>query len=88
MANNKTTNQPGSNDLQPGRERSRNQEANDTGGQRPNAEKTMTNANKTKQGEEDNHDTQKMSKKELADERGGHGRSGHSSNRSGSESNA
>lgn len=88
MANNKTTDQPGSNDAQPGRERSRNQNAHDSGGQRPNGEKVMTNANKSKQGDEDNHNTQNKSKKELADERGGHGHSGHSSNRSGSDSNA
>ncbi|GAB3993073.1 hypothetical protein GCM10028807_27430 [Spirosoma daeguense] len=84
MAHNKTTNQPGSNDLQPGRERSRNQQANDTGGQRPNGERTMTNTNKTKQGPEDNHHTQSQTKHELAEERGGHGHSGHSGNRNGS----
>ena len=49
MANHKTTDQPGSNVLKPGRERSRNQNAQNSGGQRPNGEKTMTNANKTKQ---------------------------------------
>lgn len=84
MAHNKTTDQPGSNDMQPGRERSRNQQAHDTSGQRPNGERTMTNSNKSKQGEEDDHSTQNMSKKELADERGGHGHSGHSDSRNGS----
>ncbi|MBD2751547.1 hypothetical protein [Spirosoma validum] len=84
MANNKTINQPGSNDAQPGRERSRNQNAQNSGGQRPNGEKTMTNTNKTKQGEEDNHNLQDISKSELADERGGHGHSGHSDSRNGS----
>ncbi len=88
MANNKTTNQPGSNDAQPGRERSRNQNAQNSGGQRPNGEKTMINSNKSKQGEEDNHTMQSKTKSELAAERGGHGHSGHSSSRNGSESNA
>ena len=88
MANNKTTNQPGSNDAQPNGKRTRNQEAHDTGGQRPNGEKVMTNANKSKQDEEEDHDVQSKSKNELADERGGHGHSGHSSSRNGSQSNA
>lgn len=88
MANHKTTDQPGSNDAQPGRERTRNQNAENSGGQRPNGEKVMTNANKSKQGEEDDHDIKGKSKKELADERGGHGHSGHSSSRNGSQSNA
>lgn len=84
MANHKTTDQPGSNDLQPGRERSRNQNAQNSGGQRPNGEKNMTPVNKSKQGEEDDHMLQKKSKQELADERGGHGHSGHSNSRNGS----
>ncbi|WP_080058239.1 hypothetical protein [Spirosoma aerolatum] len=84
MANHKTTDQPGSNDMQPNRERTRNQQAHDTSGQRPNAEQTMTNANKSKQGPENEHMHQEMSKAELADERGGHGHSGHSGNRNGS----
>ena len=84
MANHKTTDQPGSNDTQPGRERSRNQNAQNSGGQRPNGEKTMTNANKSKQGDEDNHSLQGESVSELADERGGHGHSGHSHSRNGS----
>ncbi|MBD2700643.1 hypothetical protein IC229_08350 [Spirosoma sp. BT702] len=84
MSNHKTTNQPGSNDLQPGRERSRNQQANDTGGQRPNGERTMTNANKTKQGPEDDHQSSDKTKHQLEDERGGHGHSGHSNSRNGS----
>ncbi|UFH55993.1 hypothetical protein [Spirosoma sp. KNUC1025] len=84
MANHKTTNQPGSNDLQPNAERTRNQQAHDTSKNRPNGEREMTNANKSKQGEEDDHSMQGMSKKELADERGGHGHSGHSSSRNGS----
>ena len=49
-----------------------------------NAEQTMTNANKSKQGPENEHMHQEMSKAELADERGGHGHSGHSGNRNGS----
>ncbi|GAB3961908.1 hypothetical protein GCM10028805_61620 [Spirosoma harenae] len=88
MANHKTIDQPGSNDLQPGRERTRNQNARDTGGQRPNGEKYMTNANKSKQGPEDNHSMPSQNKHDLINERGSHGHSGHSHNRSGSESNA
>ncbi|GAB2558744.1 hypothetical protein [Spirosoma areae] len=84
MANNKTTNQPGSNDMQPHAERTRNQEAHDTSKNRPNGERTMTNSNKTKQGEEDNHVLDNTSEEKLADERGGHGHSGHSGNRNGS----
>ncbi|QDK82298.1 hypothetical protein EXU85_28290 [Spirosoma sp. KCTC 42546] len=84
MANHKTTDQPGSNDLQPGRERSRNQNAQNSGGQRPNGEKTMTNANKNKQGPEDEHLWPTESKAELTEERGGHSHSGHSGDRNGS----
>lgn len=86
MANDNTTDQPGSNDAQPGRERSRNQNARNSGGQRPNGEKTMTNSDKTMQGPEEEHDpaTTGKTKDELADERGGHGHSGHSGNRNGS----
>ncbi|QJW88817.1 hypothetical protein HNV11_05180 [Spirosoma taeanense] len=84
MANNKTTNQPGSNDKQPHEERTRNQEAHDTSGMRPNAERNMTNANKSKQGPEDDNVLHGKSKEELADERGGHGHSGHSGSRNGS----
>ncbi len=84
MANNKTTNQPGSNDMQPHAERTRNHEAHDTSKNRPNGERTMTNSNKSKQGEEEDHDLEGKSKSELADERGGHGHSGHSGNRNGS----
>ncbi|WP_020594976.1 hypothetical protein [Spirosoma panaciterrae] len=84
MANHKTTDQPGSNDMQPNRERTRNQQAHDTGGQRPNAEREMTNANKSKQGPENDHSNQSMSQSELAEERGGHGHSGHSNSRNGS----
>lgn len=86
MANNKTTDQPGSNDQQPHAERTRNNQARDTSGERPNGEQTMTNSNKTKQGSEDEHDPaiNGKTKDELADERGGHGHSGHSGNRNGS----
>ncbi|WP_461076956.1 hypothetical protein [Spirosoma flavus] len=80
----KTTNQPGSNDLQPGRERSRNQQANDTSGLQPNGEQTRTNTNKSKQGPEDNHHHSDKAKHQLTDERGGHGHSGHSNSRNGS----
>ncbi|GAB4020883.1 hypothetical protein [Spirosoma koreense] len=84
MANHKTTDQPGSKDLQANHDRTRNQQAHDTGKDRPNGERVMTNANKSKQGEEDDHTTQGMSTEELAEERGGHGHSGHSSSRNGS----
>ncbi|QHV95952.1 hypothetical protein [Spirosoma endbachense] len=84
MANNKTTNQPGSNNLQPNDGRTRNQNAHDTGGQRPNGERTMTNANKSKQGPEEEHNVEGKTKSELAEERGGHGHSGHSDSRNGS----
>lgn len=85
MANKKTTDQPGSNDMQPHRERTRNQQAHDTSYARPNAERTFSNKHKSVQRPEEDHTTDK-SKKELARERGGHGRSGHSSSRSGSDS--
>ena len=75
MANNKTMNQPGS-------EESRTN-ARDTNGERPNMEREMSNENKSKQEPEDDHKAPK-SKKELADERGGHGHSGHSDSRNGS----
>lgn len=77
MANNKTTRQPGS---EPSHGHGR-----DTTGERPNMEREMSNENKSKQGPEDDHHTDKT-KTELAKERGGHGRSGHSSSRSGSDS--
>lgn len=79
----KSTNQPGSNDQQPGSEGNRNHEAHDTGGDRPSMEQVMSTENKSKQGPEDDHTPQK-SKEELADERGGHGHSGHSGSRNGS----
>lgn len=84
MANNKTTNQPGSNDNQPHGEHTRNHDAHDTSKNRPNGEQEMINDNKSKQGPEDSHDTESKSKAELADERGGHGHSGHSGSRNGS----
>ena len=84
MANHKTTDQPGSNDKQPTAERTRNQEAHDTGKNRPNGEQTMTPSNKSKQGPEDEHVLDGKSKAELAEERGGHGHSGHSGSRNGS----
>ncbi|GAB4050634.1 hypothetical protein [Spirosoma litoris] len=80
MANHKTTDQPGSNNLQPGRERTRNQNAQNSGGQRPNGEKTMTNANKTRQGPEDEHLFANDNAVELVE----HGHSGHSGHRNGS----
>lgn len=84
MANNKTTNQPGSNDKQPHNERTRNVEAHDTSRQRPNMERAMSNEHKSKQGPDEDHTGK--TKSELQHERGGSGRSGHSGNRSGSES--
>ena len=86
MANNKTTNQPGSNDKQPHEERTRNQEAHDTSFTRPNGERTMQESNKSKQEPEEDHNpaTNGKTKSELAEERGGHGHSGHSNSRKGS----
>jgi hypothetical protein len=84
MANHKTTDQPGSNDKQPHSERTRNHEAHDTSFTRPNGERTMQPSNKTKQGPEEEHVLHDKSKAELAEERGGHGHSGHSSSRKGS----
>ena len=84
MANNKTTDQPGSKDLQANHKRTRNYEAHDTAKDRPHGERSMTNSDKSVQGEEENHDIQAKSTSELADERGGHGHSGHSGNRNGS----
>lgn len=75
MANNKTTRQPGS---EPG-----HAHGYDTTGHRPNMEQVMGNENKSKQEPEEDHKAPK-SKKELADERGGHGHSGHSNSRNGS----
>lgn len=80
----KTTDQPGSNDQQGSSTHSRNHEANDTGGKRPNMEQVMDTENKSKQEPEDDHDPAHQSKEELADERGGHGHSGHSGSRNGS----
>ena len=86
MANNKSTNQPGSNETQPHGEQTRHQDAHDTSKNRPNGEQTMTNSNKSKQGAEEEHDPAitGKTKNDLADERGGHGHSGHSGNRNGS----
>ena len=86
MANNKTTDQPGSNDKRPHGEHTRNHEARDTSGLRPNGEQTMTNSNKSKQGPEEEHDPaiNHKTKAELAEERGGHGHSGNSGKRNGS----
>ncbi|MCY7358702.1 MAG: hypothetical protein LH609_14840 [Rudanella sp.] len=75
MANNKTMNQPGS--------ESSHTNARDTNGERPNMEREMSNENKTKQEPEAEHKAPK-SKQQLADERGGHGHSGHSDSRNGS----
>jgi hypothetical protein len=46
----------------------------------------MSDSHKTKQGPEEEHDpaVHGKTKNELADERGGHGHSGHSGNRNGS----
>lgn len=81
MANNQSTNQPGAKT-----EESRTKEFRDTSGNRPNGEQEMTNDNKTKQGEEDEHDPALLdkSKAELAYERGGSGHSGNSDTRNGS----
>ena len=79
----KTTDLPGSNDQQANSKRTRNYEAHDTGGDRPNMEQVMNTENKSKQGPEEDH-TAHESKKALADERGGHGHSGHSGSRNGS----
>lgn len=70
---------------QPGANPNRNQHR-DTSGQRPNMEQTMQNQNKSKQGPEDDHTNDDKSIDQLREERGGHGHSGHSSSRSGSES--
>ncbi|GAB3559068.1 hypothetical protein [Spirosoma fluminis] len=84
MANHKSTDQPGSNDKQPHSERTRNHEAHDTSFTRPNGERTMQPSNKSKQGPEEEHVVTDKTPGELADERGGHGHSGHSSSRNGS----
>ncbi|MCX6218187.1 hypothetical protein [Spirosoma sp.] len=84
MANHKTTDQPGSKDLQANHERTRNYEAHDTGKDRPNGERSMTSSDKSVQREEENHDVEAKSVNELAEERGGHGHSGHSNSRNGS----
>ena len=86
MGNNKSTDQPGSKDERPHSERTRNYEAHDSGGQRPNAEQARTNQDKSKQGQEEEHDPALVGKStaELAKERGGHGHSGHSNSRNGS----
>ncbi|WP_019989139.1 hypothetical protein [Rudanella lutea] len=75
MANNKTTQQPGS--------EPNHQHGYDTTGRRPNMEQVMGNEHKSKQEPEDDHHEAK-SKEQLADERGGHGHSGHSGSRNGS----
>jgi hypothetical protein len=51
----KTTNQPGSNDKQPQDERTRNVEARDTSGERPNGEQSYHNEHKSVQREEEDH---------------------------------
>ncbi len=81
MANNQSTNQPGAKT-----EESRTKKFRDTSGNRPNGEQEMTNDDKTKQGQEDEHDPALLdkSKAELTYERGGSGRSGHSNSRNGS----
>ncbi|MDB5239665.1 MAG: hypothetical protein JWP57_290 [Spirosoma sp.] len=86
MANNNTTDQPGSNDKRPHGEQTRNHEATATSGLRPNMEQERSNEDKSKQGPEEEHDPAINGKtnEELADERGGHGHGGHSGNRNGS----
>lgn len=84
MANHKTTDQPGSKDLQANHKRTRNYEAHDTGKDRPNAERNMADSDKSKQAPEEDHIMTDKTKFELAEERGGHGHSGHSSSRNGS----
>ncbi|WP_345241756.1 hypothetical protein [Nibrella saemangeumensis] len=86
MGNNKTTHQPGANDRQPHSERSQQHEAYDTSQQKPHMEQIRSDQDKSKQGEEENHDPNAKTKSELQFERGGHGRSGHASTRNGSES--
>ncbi len=80
----KTTDLPGSNDQQANHKRTRNYEAHDTGGDKPNMEQIRATEDKSKQTPEESHDTSHMSKAQLAEERGGHGHSGHSSSRNGS----
>ncbi|GAB3801536.1 hypothetical protein GCM10028819_28940 [Spirosoma humi] len=84
MANHKTTDQPGSKDLQANHKRTRNYEAHDTGKDRPNAERAMIGSDKSVQREEEEHSMENKTNAELAEERGGHGHSGHSSSRNGS----
>ncbi|WP_234734975.1 hypothetical protein [Tellurirhabdus bombi] len=86
MANNKTTNQPGSDNKQPNSDRNRNVDARDTSGQKPNMEQERSNRDKTVQGDNEPDSAEGKTKTELEHERGGHGRSGHSSSRSGSDS--
>ncbi|WP_040005208.1 hypothetical protein [Fibrisoma limi] len=85
MANNKTVDQPGSNDKQPNSDRRRRVNARDTSGNQPNMEQTRSNHDKTVQRPEEDHVNDKT-KTELMEERGGHGHSGHSSSRNGSRS--
>lgn len=84
MAHNKTTDQPGSNDKQANSKRTRNTEAHDTGGDRPNMEQSFGNQDKSKIGPANTEDIHEKTKSELAEERGGHGHSGHSGSRNGS----
>ncbi|HEX9956643.1 MAG TPA: hypothetical protein VGA96_05295 [Fibrella sp.] len=86
MANNKTTDLPGSNDKQPHEKQKRNYKAYDTSFTRPNGERTMQPSNKSKQEPEEDHNpaTNGKTKSDLIEERGGHGHSGHSSSRNGS----
>lgn len=70
---------------QPGANPNRNQHR-DTDGQKPNMQREMSNEHKSKQGPEDDHSNEGKTLDQLRDERGGHGHSGHSSKRSGSDS--
>lgn len=79
----KSTTQPGANPQQ--------NHHKDTDGNKPNMQRKFSNENKSKQGPEDDHPDAGRSNEgktldQLRDERGGHGRSGHSSKRSGSDS--
>ena len=74
----KSTSQPGANPQQ--------NHHKDTDGNKPNMQRSFSNEHKSKQGPEDDHSNAGKTLDQLRDERGGHGRSGHSSKRSGSDS--
>jgi hypothetical protein len=70
---------------QPGANPERNHH-HDTDGHKPNMQQVRSTENKSKQGPEDDHSNSGKSLDQLRQERGGHGHSGHSSSRSGSDS--